>query len=749
MTQFAATTSFETVSHSGPRAGYSPEQEGKEIDGVNTTPLLASPILDESRLDNPVPPEPCLTEPRQYGCYDCWWRRVGLSGLLVLVIGTLIILVSMAILVFLWSGAKAAEHRNEPVFWKTIVIKGWAPRVVTIFSAAVRTSIALQVGLVVAAASAIMLETSGALMTDMPMLSISRALKGSPLDTIPAALRRYTAGDLLGLAHLIIPVTALIIVFGTTFMSTILLSDFRTGLVAELAITETVPVDGNLFSNAASYWRSRPSTQWRIAESKTNRSLGPTSDTGNTYRAMLPFVHAKSRDSLEYYSGPAQVANFRTSCIAPDIRNISFNFNRNWDYTYVSLTTSQAMTIFGNDYSPSLERPVTTARLIETLPPSSSDNWPLSLSYDEMLFYRTNDSEDSELLFLQRVFLFNSSRLLAETILPVKSAVQDLVESAGQGLDDKQNINKTINHALRDLHGIGWRNEEMWTKVSSRNGSELFSVTTCYFNMDRPRVYNVTLSGHGIQSESVDNLHLNIDHQQNEKVKHQFGIGVQPSDFEDRGILELEIKDPGKPYKSPKGASWNYMLLSVLDSESFNKERCWGFIDDLKLTLTNSDWFAHRAHSSLFQSIIRETGDPAVAVQALITRLYQMSYYDLLPDYDLRYPATMIRSVEKLMPARWVGLSTVLALVGLHFALVLTTMALFAILTSASALGNAWQAVAQLVSPQTEEIIKLADSLTDKEVKKRAKTTGSDRQVYSMSKSVESDRVEAQLRGRR
>ncbi|KAF4472935.1 hypothetical protein FALBO_150 [Fusarium albosuccineum] len=537
---------------------YSPTRQEATND-VSTTPRRASPKIDKASLDQLIPFRHKHDKPTHNPRNNSWRRRVGLCGLLVLIIGTLVILVSAAILLFLWVGAEAANHRNDPAFWKTIMIREWAPRVVTICSAAMRTSIALQIGLVVAAAAAIMLETSGALLVDTPILSINRALKGTA-----------------------------------------------------------------------------PSSQWRFAEVEKNESDHVVGDIGDTFRAMLPFSSAESRTLLEHYSGPAVVANLRTMCAPPNIRNISFSHSLHpeiqyLETMYVELNETMSPNILGCSYR---ERTAygdykfshsTRTRVLDNPFSSSPDSWLLSLYSDTAEFWGKSDPFHDDVLSLKRFLLFNSTRLLNETLAPLYTGDYQMTT-------DYDFRNETVDRVLEGLGGLSWRNESLWAKVSDRNGSELFSATACYFNVTSPATFNVSLSGRSIDSEPSN------EPQPNAK---QFGIATPVPNLEDRGILQLDIgpqiytpsdPDTDKNYDLIKQArsykKLSGLLSDAVDAGSWNDERSWALSDDSETMFYARDWSAHLSHTSLFQSIIQKTEDPALAVQALITRLYQMSYYD-------------------------------------------------------------------------------------------------------------------------
>jgi hypothetical protein len=125
-----------------------------------------------------------------------------------------------------------------------------------------------------------------------------------------------------------------------------------------------------------------------------------------------------------------------------------------------------------------------------------------------------------------------------------------------------------------------------------------------------------------------------------------------------------------------------------------------------------------------------------------------MAYYDLLPYFNIEHSVTTIHATSALVPARWTGLGIVLGLVFMHFALLLATTLLFATQTKSSMLGNAWQAVAQMVSPQTREIVESADRMRDEEVDQGIRATGR-AEVCHLSISGERERIEVNRYDRR
>ncbi|KAI8722247.1 hypothetical protein NCS52_00368200 [Fusarium sp. LHS14.1] len=663
------------------------------------------------------------------------WKRIGLASIVAMTLGTLVIFASLAILVFLWQGAQLAKRRQEPALWQTVVFRGWAPQVVTICSAAIRIVMGLQNGFVIAAVAAIMLETSGASLVDTAMLSVERALGSSPLNLLPPALRRCSTKEdrISAILHLLLVTTAFAISLASTFTSTILLSDFKSGLVASPSVTAKTGID---FATAGGYRyfgtsviKSRPVANWRFAEAKDG-APSTKGDTGDTYRSMLPFQDIDSRRLLEFYSGPAAVTNFRTFCVAPEFRNLTLARiqvpDNGGERSLNVLVDVLPSTDWKLKYEPFIgtDKPSQIkARLLDNWYASSPPSWPLTLYYSLGDTFKPENQSATWPYFFHRALLFNSTVLLNET----DRWSDDLPES---------------------LLNLTTKKQGLWTKVMNADGVEVFSATEFYFNNAGPRLYNVTMSGRGIKSEPSGDWRREPGRENQMDILHQMGVGAS---FEDRRILELEIgshlPEGNRPYQMPLGPT----ALSASGTSSYSVTQfSWAFSDSWMTTMSmGSMEFPHPAHSSVFQSIIQQTEDPARAVQALMTRLYQMQYYDFLPDFDYKQTTETIYSTERIIPSRWIGLVIVFCLVAVHFLLVSVTMALFISRTRGSALGNIWQAVSQMASPATRQILESTDSKRDDEVRSSVKTMGKDAGVYGMSRSVETGRMEIQLRERK
>ncbi|KAI8721393.1 hypothetical protein NCS52_00586800 [Fusarium sp. LHS14.1] len=664
------------------------------------------------------------------------WRSIGKLRWFTLMFGTLVNSASCALLIFLWDGADAATDRKEPkLFWNTIVFRKWAPGTATICSAALRTSMALQLGVVVSALSAIMLETCGVCFQDIPIFSPERALLSSPTNIVLAVLRRSKRG-FSGLIYSFIIVTAVMVMALSTFISTVLLSDFTTKQIAAPAITEDLKLTFNESAkfkedNGVSYWKSKPAA-WRFAEVQDGKSS--PGDTGDTYRAMLPFLDESSRTSLEFYSGPAMVVNTRTICepLPLDVFSIEQNetrvTKRQLKYQNGYYFAGEQTTRYSGPLNGSVilhigrEGGNDTHQCQMHSNTSYGESWPISLCVGLPDLHSIPGKNKSDP---------RSGKPYAFWEIIILNTTGNIEQEATFTTSDNLHPFPPLNKRADQPQNWTSKPNGLWTTAYD-NGLEMFNVSICYFNVYRPQIYNVTMRGHAIPFEPNDTR----------SIHHQ--LDVEEPLWEARGILNLNITSYEEDGQEDSEENVDPTFNVTLSEHPVQARSAWNMMYDGK---SDFRWRAHRDHGSTFQSILQEKGDPTIAIQALGTRIHQMIYYDWLKDFDREYQVKTIHSTETLIPGRWIGLISVLILTGVHLVIVFATVVLFLSNTKASALGNVWQAAAQIA--QTTGAVKSADGMLDKEVHKWAKTTGLDKEVYSVTESAGGNGIEVGLRNRK
>lgn len=265
----------------------------------------------------------------------------------------------------------------------------------------------------------------------------------------------------------------------------------------------------------------------------------------------------------------------------------------------------------------------------------------------------------------------------------------------------------------------------------------------CFANTSPGGVYQTTMKGVGIPSEPQLVWDSN-NRRDGSTISRQIGDSADALGAEERGILDLEIR--GDALEGTLGELVEHPLWVAISERSWDFQT-WRMANDSMHRRSRALYQranVHSSHATVFQSVLLTTRNPALALQAFITRLAQMSYYELLRVHDFEHEVTTRSTQEAFVPNRWHGLGCVLAMVAVHLVLVVSAVVLFARRTSDSALGNSWQVVAQMMSPDTVDVTSVAHELTDREVKRHVVSAGRSTAVCVVSASRVRERPGAQ-----
>ncbi|UZP36905.1 hypothetical protein NXS19_004721 [Fusarium pseudograminearum] len=232
------------------------------------------------------------------------------------------------------------------------------------------------------------------------------------------------------------------------------------------------------------------------------------------------------------------------------------------------------------------------------------------------------------------------------------------------------------------------------------------------------------------------------------RILSQFGIGVETNDTAQRGILKLDIgplTDEENTYApGPDKTGTDKSLDAVLDEKTVGSNTTWDMSDGNGVVQT---WSAHEFYRAVFLTTLLITGDPALAIQSVMTRLHQVAYHELLDYYDIRYPITTLHLTEKLIPVKWLGLGLVIGMAVVHLIQVFVVIIIFLSRTRLSALGNAWQAVAQ--ATHVTKAVESSETDLDKDINVWAEAYSHDKDIYVLSPSPQTGKVELRRRQRK
>ncbi|KAK6500000.1 hypothetical protein TWF481_010357 [Arthrobotrys musiformis] len=201
-------------------------------------------------------------------------------------------------------------------------------------------------------------------------------------------------------------------------------------------------------------------------------------------------------------------------------------------------------------------------------------------------------------------------------------------------------------------------------------------------------------------------------------IVNMLGAGQTRATNQERGIMNLQEDGEWKtPYGDTSGSemeeefSQAYTYIGRALGDIFSESDA--LVPEI---YPYPDPTLHRVHSIMFNSIITSTGNPALALQALLTTLQQMLFLEWLPVFTVSGSCSMVFSFAVNAPVRQTGLLIIIGNNLLHFLLFTASFLLFFRKTSVSLLGDSWSAVSQIVSPDTLPLVRGATELTDKEV---------------------------------
>jgi hypothetical protein len=130
----------------------------------------------------PSPPSQCPPSSKASGL-----KRLGTGTLVIICIGIVVELGALAFLIYLWGAGQlnqAPDGSLAPPFWRTVVLRGWAIRAVTLTSVVLRQVMVLQAIVCVGMIAALLFENYHFRLVDAARLSTWRAVNGGPLDML-------------------------------------------------------------------------------------------------------------------------------------------------------------------------------------------------------------------------------------------------------------------------------------------------------------------------------------------------------------------------------------------------------------------------------------------------------------------------------------------------------------------------------------------------------------------------------------
>jgi hypothetical protein len=251
-------------------------------------------------------------------------RSIGMWNCVVLLGGTLLTILSLGYLVFLWAGEGSVAGEEASHLWRNIMLRGWATQSVTLTSIILRAVSTAQAGVCTSFTAAILVERRIPISL-AARFSITRAVSGEPrslLQSIVSSKLRTLFVRIEVFLLFILALTTLLL----QFSSTILISDFYTTPLVQY--TNRTLINLALSPQSEEYIGSfltsgdLDGSMALFGELESSFDPSPNSrgvsSTGIKRRAFIPY-QKMARTRLQLYKGAAFTLHTRVSCIKPYI----------------------------------------------------------------------------------------------------------------------------------------------------------------------------------------------------------------------------------------------------------------------------------------------------------------------------------------------------------------------------------------------------------------------------------------------
>ncbi|CRG84114.1 hypothetical protein PISL3812_01444 [Talaromyces islandicus] len=644
------------------------------------------------------------------------WARLGIVNILNLGLGSLLLVLCVVPLAWLWAESMGAATGREPSSsWIAVVKADWTTRIVTICTAILRTVVTMQASMATAMFAGIILERVGAPLMDGPFYSITRAISVSPSNLLwaPNLPLRGTGFSTVIVGLILLEVS---VMMGLQFLSTILVADFGNGAFPETSSATNLQILNETNVVPGAWWSMPPAASWTFAEQSDPFVSGPMyHDTGHTYRAFLPYTQAAQRTSLRHFHGPVPIVDQRVVCAQPALRELRL------DALHPVTTRLSGQIAIANDTYPMLQD--TQSQPYVPFACALSGQMNPAQSHGQTSLCWPNYGNNWEVLvedpLVPPTEVGNSGYPKASTMF----MLLDLVSWAAIPFGTVQEVHSVENN---DTTTSG--SSSPWVMVGNGTDAPMVRVTACMANLG---VGTFTADLHSDWEGLEPALSWDQPAQRYSTTTSRIQLGAslteQPPD--DRGVLSLSPRSDWKLFFSEAETAINAWVFTLAIAKSLrdpqsagegllrqNQTADMGVL--LSRTPTTIEFNAHETHVGLFQDTLNQTQSPAVALQALLTRICQMIYYDQLLRLEETGHANVTFSHAATIPTRWTGFGVGMGLLLSHWVAVAIVAALFAQYTQHSLLGNHWQAVSQVYSKETAAILEEADRMDDREVKR-------------------------------
>ncbi|KAH7397160.1 hypothetical protein BKA66DRAFT_594444 [Pyrenochaeta sp. MPI-SDFR-AT-0127] len=634
-------------------------------------------------------------------------QRLGLYIICALVASTIVIIGFVGFIVFLWT----SDSTNS--VWLNIVLAGWIPRIITITTLTLRWAVTVQAGVATSMAASLYLNGFQVSLPSVAAVSLLRFENTGPRSLLQHFTVRSQPKTLfLSGIVLLLSITTLLL----QFTSTALLSDVGAG-----NITQPLPNTNISYGMGSSpytvqvqsigYLGTKPLVYPAFAEyTEPAIAIDAVADTGLSIRAFLPFDQQSQRESLRSFSGNATIIDTRVVCMRPDLTNLNLTTLNGAPRITGSVTGSSAIPARFNGAQlmngSAFDCMWAKQGIIET------PEWPIALCS-----VNTTD--------LVMISEFDPLVLPEYTAAPTGSAWL-LFNSTGSFADWAEVGNVMSTTPVTEVVPI-----DVWAEMRTDYPKLALRATLCYTAFDiQDTSVKVHRSG-GSPKEAVLHWHNETSTFDTTEIRRQ--LGATSSYHGPRNVFALEKKpswqQPASMVPNPSGGLIsNNQPTSPQLITTYALQGVSGTPDEPIMLCAfcqpGGKIRTHPLHSAVVSDILKDTLNPALAVQAFFTTLFSMAYNDRVFQFNVAATANTTVDVVVIMPQGHRFFSIVLVLIVLHVVIVAALTTMFIVSEHNSLLGSAWSALSQLNHEEMAGWLALGKNKRDSEMDRIMVETG-------------------------
>ncbi|KAI1174967.1 hypothetical protein F4777DRAFT_552066 [Nemania sp. FL0916] len=648
-------------------------------------------------------------------------QSIGRLNFIVLLGGTLLTILSLGYLVFLWAGeGPVAGGEEASHLWRNIMLDGWATQSVTLTSLIMRAVSAAQAGICTSLTAAIILERQIPLSL-AARFSITRAVSGEPRSLLQAMASSKLRRNFIRLEVFLLFILALTALL-LQFSSTILISDFDTAPLVEYAnrtmISLALSPESNEYIGSFLAVGELDSSMALFGELESTFDPSPNSQgvssTGIKRRAFIPYQKQK-RTVLQMYKGAAFTLHTDVSCVRPHISARLF-VDEDWpsmegsiDYnqTYAGVAPNSTGICYQSKESKidyclpeSFRCTMPSPNDFETLP-----SWPTALFH---LPIRVNNTISNH--YVPAWDQQTDPLYFPSGSWPLLVFTTNLPRSFWRTLSEPFDMPDPIPYGE-------------WSAYEVTPGVFL-NISLCFSGLNTT-LSDVTMKGKVSQSEpdiqwnsTAHSLNVNA-------LQHLLGADPTRGNISERNVLSI-VAD----IREPDLAAFDVNSSLARDVIMASQNLLGSGTAAIVVNTANNESIPVCAHcdvfgpgissdiGTVFEQIVATTGRAAVAVDAYLMMLTRSWYYSLVPKFDVSGYVTSSFSTEVLLPVYWNGLTIVIVLAAINTVTVWVITVLYIRNSRHGMIGNFWQAASQLMSKNTVHVLEKGYNMKDEEIYK-------------------------------